>query len=131
VSLASTEGAAGTFYYQFKVHNAGSSACHIGGYFGVSLYNPAGDLITAVDNRQPKTVSGAPVKSLVLLAGGIASFTVSLVDATCRLSSPKIGAWHFIPPNDTTFDQVSTSFGYQYCGRGINVYPNELGPPAT
>jgi hypothetical protein len=129
--MVSTAGTAGTFYYQFEAHNVGSSGCNIGGYFGVSLYNPQGTLITAWDKRQAKSVSGAPVQSLRLLPRGIASFTISLVDATCRLSSPKIGAFHFIPPNDTTFNQVSTSFGYQYCGRGINVYPNELGPPTT
>jgi hypothetical protein len=129
--MVSTAGTAGTFYYQFEAHNVGARACGIGGYFGVSLYNPAGTLITARDKRQPKSVSGAPVRALSLAPGGIASFTISLVDATCRQSSPKIGAFHFIPPNDTTFNQVSTSFGYQYCGRGISVYPNELGPPTT
>ncbi len=128
MTLSSAQGAGGTFYYQFEVRNTGEP-CAVGGYFGVSVYDPAGQPISASDRREPTSIQGGPVRSVLLPRGGRASFTVGLVDVNCRASSPKIGAFHLIPPNATTFDQVSTNHGFQYCGPSILVYPTEPGAP--
>jgi hypothetical protein len=123
VRLGTGNGAAGSTYYAIIAKNIGSITCDVGGYFGVSVWNPGGHLLSADDQRQPTTTNGAPVRQVALAPGAYASFVIRLVDATCTNSSPQIGAFHFIPPNDTTFDQVSESRRFLYCGDGISVYP--------
>jgi Protein of unknown function (DUF4232) len=127
VRLAAANGAAGSFYYTFEAHNLGSLSCQVGGYFGVSVWDPSGQIISSDDQRQPQSIEGATPHKVTLAPGGYASFDIRLTDVNCTASSPRIGAFHFIPPNDTTFAQVSTSRGYQYCGGGISVYPVEAG----
>jgi hypothetical protein len=127
VRIGSGNGAAGSTYYTVIAHNKGSVTCNVGGYFGVSVWDPAGHLLSADDQRQQKTPSGLPVRQVSLAPGQNASFIIRLVDATCTKSSPQIGAFHFIPPNDTTFDQVSESKQFLYCGDGISVYPTVVG----
>jgi Protein of unknown function (DUF4232) len=52
INLAPSGGAGGNEFYAFNVVNVSQQACPIGGYFGVSIYNPAGQLVSAADGRE-------------------------------------------------------------------------------
>jgi hypothetical protein len=119
VLLANESGAGGSDYFTFNATNDANTTCAIGGYFGVSLYDPSGNLLSSDDNRYdtPTSIELAPAATV--------TFQVELDQALCNATSPHIGAFHLIPPNDTTFNQVTTNAGYLYCGPGtIGVSPD-------
>ena len=129
--LPAVNGAGGTGIYSFVATNNGPRPCSLGGYFGVSLYDPAGHLLTTQDSRQSTTPSGAGAQSVILDPGAKASFTVGVPENPVgkQTSCPVIGAFHLIPPNDTGFVQVSlTGTRPTYCGsNGVEVYPTRPG----
>ncbi len=131
VVLPAVNGAGGTGIYSFVATNNGPRPCSLGGYFGVSLYDPAGHLLTTQDSRQSTTPSGAGAQSVILDPGAKASFTVGVPENPVgkQTSCPVIGAFHLIPPNDTGFVQVSlTGTRPTYCGsNGVEVYPTRPG----
>ena len=130
VTLESEQGAAGTGIYEFLAVNAGSATCQAGGYFGVSIYDQAGQLFTATDSRSPTTYTGAGVQHITLSPEDAMTFQVGIGETPTggATTCPLIGAFHLIPPNDTGFVQVSepASAGYSYCGPdGLEVNPNQ------
>lgn len=131
VALASEAGAAGTGIYRFVATNNSQRPCSVGGYFGVSLYDPAGHLLTAQDRRSLTTLTGAGAQPVMMAPGAKASFVVGVPEnpVGTQTRCPAIGAFHLIPPNDTGFDQVSVAgTRYQYCGsNGVEVYPTTPG----
>lgn len=115
------QGAAGSLSYPFNVTNHGSGSCPIGGYFGVSIYDQPGDVITASATRDP----GSQPQPIELAVGGVANFRV-LVGVTPAdgnsQTCPVIGSFHLIPPNAAIDVQVSVpaSANYRDCG-GVYV----------
>jgi len=131
VTLTGNEGAAGTVIYAFSATNTGRQPCQIGGYFGVSLYDPAGHLLTAQDSRDPEAPGGKTMQAVQLNPGAPASFTVGVGDTPVgnQTSCPAIGAFHLIPPNATGDVQVSLAGNnHHYCGsQGVRITPTVNG----
>lgn len=135
VSIPVQQGAAGTFIVSFLVTNHGPTPCAIGGYFGVSLYDPAGTLITDQDDRltPPSYNVDQPV---TLAPGAQASFQAKYIENPQRLPCQPVGSFHLLPPNTNT-PMVIADHG-QYCPpSGIGVSATRPGnylpsaPPAA
>jgi hypothetical protein len=124
-ALRTQQGAGGSGLYGFVVRNTGTTTCQLGGYFGVSVYNRVGHPLGVSDQRE-----GHP-RAIALKPGGQGSFLVQLgqVPVGHATSCPPIGAFHLIPPNTTTFDQVSLPAdpGRHDCDPGVIVYPDRAG----
>ena len=110
----------------FTVVNKASTPCQVGGYFGVSIYDPAGHQLTATATREPGNQLEAGVQPITLQPGGAASFTVTVNEIPdTGTSCPMIGAFHLTPPNATAFVQVSLSpSAHLYCGQP-EVFPTQ------
>jgi hypothetical protein len=108
INLSGGQAAAGTEYYGFNVVNISQQACPLGGYFGVSIYNPAGSLVSSSDYRDSAGSSSAPA-AVNLAPGATASFSVGLGGAQppTGAACPSAGSFHLIPPNAATDVQVS------------------------
>jgi hypothetical protein len=126
ISTPGANGAGGTGIYTFEVVNRASNPCQVGGYFGVSIYDPDGHLLTATATREPGNATEEGVQPITLQPGGTASFTITdneIPDtgSTC----PMIGAFHLTPPNATSSIQVSLDpSGHLYCSRP-EVFPTQ------
>ena len=126
--------AAGTALYTFHVRNVSNAACQLGGYFGVSLYDPSGHLLDANSGRRTDMPGDpGPPTAVPFSPSSQAHFTVSVGenppgDAT---SCPLIGAFHLIPPNSRSQLKVAlpqaANQKYWFCGSGIGVGPARLG----
>ena len=80
VKVGSSNGAAGTIYYDIVFTNAGSGTCFLQGYPGVSLVSAgstAGSQIGADAKREP----GTPAKQVVLVAGQTAHAVLGVAEA--------------------------------------------------
>jgi hypothetical protein len=64
INLAPSGGAGGNEFYAFNVVNISQQACPIGGYFGVSIYDPAGQLVSAADGREDGPSGPSPALDL-------------------------------------------------------------------
>ncbi len=126
ISTPGANGAAGTGIYVFKVVNQGSTTCDVGGYFGVSIYDPAGHLLTATATREPGNATEEGVQPITLQSGGFASFTITDSEVgSSGTTCPMIGAFHLTPPNATAYIQVSLApSGHLYCG-SPEVFPTQ------
>jgi hypothetical protein len=69
VTLASEGGAGGSGYYTFQAVNAGAQTCQAGGYFGVSIYDQAGTLLSTSDSRETSLPHSGPVGPVPLAPG--------------------------------------------------------------
>jgi hypothetical protein len=130
INLAPRGGEGGNQFFLFDVVNISQQACPIGGYFGVSIYNPVGQLASATDDRE--VGPSGPSQALELVPGATASFSVGLRDAEEPVGNdcPPVGAFHLIPPNATTDVQVSVPAGQIVpgCNDAIIVRPVAAGP---
>jgi hypothetical protein len=124
MSLHSEGGAGGSGFYAFAVTNDGA-ACQLGGYFGVSVYDRQGHAVSLSDHRQGGS------RSLSLAHDERASFLVQVGENPVgkATSCPKIGAFHLIPPNTTTFVQVSlpATPAHLDCTSQVYVYADQQG----
>jgi hypothetical protein len=107
--------------YFFKAANTSQVTCNVEGYFGYSAYTPAGNLITAKDDRTGLTATEQPYKPgpIILEPGGTVWTDAQAGDnagggETCN----NIASWHLIPPN-TTATTVVKADGY-FCN-GLRV----------
>lgn len=130
-------GAAGTAFYLFDIKNASGTSCQVGGFFGVSLYDPHGHLLT--DNTVRSTTlpnESGPAAPLMLSPGSVAHFAVSFSETgATNTACSSIGSFHLIPPNTRTQAQVSMSpppgTTYLYCPSPVQVSPTKPGPAPT
>jgi hypothetical protein len=102
VSLGSSNGAAGTIYYNIDFTNTSASACFVQGYPGVSLVSAgdgSGSQIGADAKRTPVT----PSHQIVLTAGQTANAALGVAEAgnfpasTCK---PVTAHWLKVFPPD-------------------------------
>ncbi len=112
----------------FMVVNQRTTPCQVGGYIGVSIYDPVGHELTATATREPGNGTEEALQAIILQPGGTASFTVTVNEIPSSGSScPMIGAFHLTPPNATVYLQVSVeSSGHLYCGQP-KVFPTQPG----
>jgi hypothetical protein len=130
-------GASQHLFYVINVMNSSSATCVTGGYVGVSAYDPAGNLLAASETRQASLGSpGTPTLSVA--PGTSVHFTVGLADSNISAGgtecSTRVGAFHLIPPNETTEVQVATPISSGYptlCGNEILVGPLQSGAVTT
>lgn len=127
-------GAAGTAFYLFQITNTSATSCQVGGFFGVSLYDPNGHVLTDKTVRSTNLPNETgPATPLLLAPGNVAHFVVSFSETgeTC----PSIGSFHLVPPNARTQLQVSLSppagTTYVYCSPPVQVSPTKPGAPPT
>ena len=124
-------GAGGSGYYIFTAVNMGTVTCQAGGYFGVSVYDQGGTLISTGTVRDPTGAHGNTVVPVAVAPGRSVSFEVQIIETPSgsQTSCPVIGSFHLIPPNATDDKQVSTpaSDGYQLCRGTINIDPTYVG----
>jgi hypothetical protein len=124
-------GASQVIYFVVNVLNISGASCDTGGYFGVSAYDPNGQLLTSSDARNPL---GEPSPELTVPSGGSINFSVGFADVsspvgnTCAVT---VGALHLIAPNDTNEVQVATPNGKggypSLCSNQIAVGPVRSG----
>jgi hypothetical protein len=122
------DGASGTLFYVVNLLNASAVTCVTGGYVGVSAYDPAGDLIAASESHDLLGSDEPP--TLLVAPGTTVHFIVGLPDVNEAAGgiecSTTVGAFHLIPPNETTEVQIATpvSTGYpSLCGSTFFVGP--------
>jgi hypothetical protein len=100
--------------YFFKATNTSQTMCNVEGYFGYSVYTPAGKLITAKDTRTGFTATEQRYKPgpIILKPGGALWTDAQAGENTVRGETcSDIGSWHLIPPN-TTATTVVKAKGY-------------------
>ncbi len=134
VTLAREEGAGGTGLYDFNVTNASTSACQLGGYFGVSIYDQPGHLLSGASDRVDDPIDNRGSEPVPLSPGASAHFRIAVVEnPPGNVVCPVIGAFHLIPPNQTAFVQVSTlvAAGHRYCQGTPTVSPTRPGPASS
>jgi hypothetical protein len=103
-----TEGAAGTSYTPFSLTNTAATSCLMQGYPGVSLLDPAGAIV-----GQPAARVGAAGDTIVVPAGGAATFTIGVNDVTqlgCQTPRPSTQLQVY-PPNQTAALRLSFTTG--------------------
>jgi hypothetical protein len=113
VTMVNAVGAGGTGYYRFQARNISATGCDAGGYFGVSVYDQSGNLVTSHDLRQATSPDGAVLRPLSLPPGAALLFEVGVGETPTgtQTTCPEIGAFHLIPPNETAYDQVAIPAG--------------------
>jgi hypothetical protein len=127
-------GAAGTAFYLFQITNTSATSCQVGGFFGVSLYDRDGHLLTDKTVRSTNLPNeSGPATPLLLAPGNVAHFVVSFSEN--GESCPSIGSFHLIPPNARSQLQVSLSpppgTTYVYCSSPVQVSPTKSGAAPT
>lgn len=134
VTLANEEGAGGTGLYDFDITNTSTATCQLGGYFGVSIYDQPGHVLSGASDRVDDPIDNRGSEPVPLPPGTSAHFRIAVVEnppgnAVC----PVIGAFHLIPPNQTAFVQVSTpaAAGHFYCQGTPTVSPTRPGPVSS
>jgi hypothetical protein len=110
VSIGSSQGAAGTFYYTLILTNTGSSSCTMQGYPGVSLVGTSGNQLGSPATR---TVSSTPL--VTIAPGSTTTATISLSDALNVCSDPSTpNGFRVYPPNQTAALYAPYA-GLKYC----------------
>jgi hypothetical protein len=102
-------GAAGTAFYLFQITNTSTSACQVGGFFGVSIYDRDGHLL---EQNSPPTLpnESGPATPLLLSPGGLGHLAVSFSESgATNAPCSSIGSFHLIPPNARAQVQVQVS----------------------
>jgi hypothetical protein len=131
VSLSSEQGAAGSGYYIFGAVNNGPQTCQAGGYFGASVYDQGGHLISTGSVRETTGIQGNSVVPVAVAPRGSVSFAIQIGETPMgtQTACPVIGAFHLIPPNATSDDQVSVpaSDNYRLCEGDIQINPTYAG----
>ena len=93
-----TDGTAGTSYTPFSLTNTATTSCLMQGYPGVALLDPTGAIV-----GQPAARVGATGTTIVVPAGGAATFTIGVNDVTqvgCQTPRPSTQLQVY-PPNQT------------------------------
>jgi len=121
-------GASGHLYYSVNLLNSSPWTCVTGGYVGVSAYDPAGNPIAASGSKDAMGTNSPP--TLTVAPGATVHFVVGLPDVNEATGgtacSTTVGAFHLIPPNETTEVQIATPIGTGYpklCGSTFLVGP--------
>ncbi len=116
VKVGSSNGAAGTIYYNIDLTNVSGSTCFLQGYPGVSLVSEgssAGSQIGADAKRDPVT----PSRQIVLAAGQTAHAVLAVAQAgnfPASKCNPATAHWlKVFPPNQTV--AVYARFTIQTC----------------
>jgi hypothetical protein len=116
-TIDSSGAAAGTYYWNLGLKNAGSRTCTLYGYPGVSLVDASGNQLGQPAERNPvnapKTISLAPGQSASAQFG--ISNPGNFEPGKC---TGKSAALRVYPPGETKYLQVT--FQEQYCP-GFNV----------
>jgi hypothetical protein len=96
VSLAGTEGAAGSIIRSYEFTNSGKTTCTLFGYPGLGLLGAQGQNLTTTVQREP-----APESTVTLSPGGHAWFAIEYGDGTGygNLTCPESSALEVTPPN--------------------------------
>jgi hypothetical protein len=131
VSLIAEQGAGGSGYYYFRAVNHGTLACEAGGYFGASIYDQAGRLLSDTPGRMTTTLAGVAVHPVRMDPGGSASFMLQVVENPQNgpTRCPLIASFRFIPPNGTAAVDVPVppSTSSWFCG-AFNISPTTAAP---
>jgi hypothetical protein len=104
VKIGPSNGAAGTIYYDIVFTNAGSAACFLQGYPGVSLVS-AGSTAGSQIGADAKRNAVTPSKQIVLAAGQTAHAVIGVADAENFPASkckPVTAHWLKVFPPDQT-----------------------------
>lgn len=104
VKIGSSNGAAGTIYYDIVFTNVGSSTCFLQGYPGVSLVS-AGSTAGSQIGADAKRDAVTPSKQIVLAAGQTAHAVLGVAEAgnfPASKCNPVTARWlKVFPPNQT------------------------------
>lgn len=104
VKIGSSNGAAGTIYYDVVFTNVGSAPCFVAGYPGVSLVSAASTSGSQI-GADAKRDSVTPTKQVVLAAGQVAHAVLGVAEAGNFPSSkcdPVTAHWLKVFPPDQT-----------------------------
>lgn len=122
-SFLGHNGGGGTGFYGFEVTNIGTRSCPIGGFFGVSVYDQAGQLLIATDSRTVDVNPEVPaaVPTVVLATGQTASALLEgeTGPAAGAPACPAYTAYEITPPSDS--QSVRLPSDYSLCS--IKIHP--------
>ena len=123
VSVAGTQGAAGTFEVTLQLRNVSQTTCTLNGYPGAQLYDANGSALpTDVVRGGSYSFTDFPPSVATLAAGASAYFNLAYSDVTTGTPCPTAASMWITPPDAT--DHLVLTQQFMVCNGGrLTVSP--------